>query len=160
MVSLAIGFYLKGKKKYFIQIIALGGTELSADKSITFSTVHGFTPLTISRLKQPYQGGSQRDDGGSVSRFGFCLQLLKNNCPKLDGQAALSPVEENTTSLKWDAAFLTPTVLDIYVWLSHTELYNQWWVGGQISLTLTEALVINSMAGKGQASSCQPEHSS
>lgn len=40
MVSLAIGFYLKRKKKCFIQIIALEGkknpTELSAEKALLF----------------------------------------------------------------------------------------------------------------------------
>lgn len=57
-------------------------------------------------------------------RFGFCLQL---QLPNPDAQEALSPVEENVTSLKGDVAFLSQTVSDIYIWLSHVELYNQQW---------------------------------
>jgi hypothetical protein len=83
-----------------------------------------------------------------------------NKCPNPDVQEALSSVEETSMWLKWDAAFLTQTVSDICVWLSHIELCRQQWVGGQISLTLMKALGINSMAGKGRAPSCQPRHSS
>lgn len=110
------------------------------------------------RLKSPYQGGSQSDDGWLwVIRSGFCL--LKNNCPNLDMQEALIPVEENTTVTKMGCcSYDSNTAPDIHVWVSHHGAsYQQ---GSRMAISLTfmkaEAPGMKSTTGNGLVSSSQP----